>query len=376
MIVTNPKLPGSRTAAPSAAPLAIPLGSFAGMPVAPAALGAALLPVVRQALPGEAGRVALRLRPAGRLAGSPARRRLARALLQSAAEVGGGAVFDTTTGEMLLLGTMAGAGRRAAAALTVLSAEAPPPELFILPQDAAALLGWAATAWIAPPEVALPPPSQGLETLEARLAALPVDRVLLHRAVVRPGSAVPARGRRLRLSRPALAVALGPLAEDADLLAHAADRLAVRLLPALAAWARDMPGWRLLPLPRSGLAALPRSGLPPPSVVPGLFGVLPLAIAADPALAAYRQALAERGWALALDGLDAAALALVRPAGLAADLLLLRWSPALADRAPLALLREVPADRLLLTGCDGAEALALAARLGIAATGPAVEAGP
>ncbi|MDN3564302.1 hypothetical protein QWZ14_07970, partial [Paeniroseomonas aquatica] len=285
-----------------------------------------------------------------------------------------------------------------AAALTALSADAAPPEPFLRPRDAAALLGWAATARVAPPEAAPPPPSLGLEALDARLEALPVDQVLLHRAVARPGSGVPGRGRRLRLSRPALAAVLGPLAADAELMAHAADRLAARLLPALAAWARDLPGWRLLPLPRSGLALLSRSGLallsrsglalpprsglnpaprglPPPSVVPGLFGVLPLAAAADPALAAYRRALAGRGWALALDGLDAAALALVRPAGLAADLLLLRWSPALADRAPLALLREVPADRLLLTGCDGPEALALAARLGIAATGPAVEAG-
>ncbi|MFC7690712.1 hypothetical protein ACFQY5_15175 [Paeniroseomonas aquatica] len=165
---------------------------------------------MRQALAGEAGRLALRLRPAGRLAATPARRRLARALLQEAAELGGGAVYDTTAGEMLLLGTMAGAGRRAAAALTALSADAAPPEPFLLPRDAAALLGWAATARVAPPEAAPPPPSLGLEALDARLEALPVDQVLLHRAVARPGSGVPGRGRRLRLSRPALAAVLGP----------------------------------------------------------------------------------------------------------------------------------------------------------------------
>ena len=339
MIVTNPK--------PSVSP--------------------ALLPIVRQALPGAAGRVALRLHPQGRLAGPPARRRLARAILQDAAEVGGGAVFDTTSGEMLLLGAMAGAGRRAAAVLGALAADAAPPELYLLPRDSGALLGWAATTQVAAPEAVAPPPSQGLEGLEARLDALPADRILRHRGIIRPGAAVPARGRRLRLSRPALAAELGPLAEDADLLAHAADRLAARLLPALAVWAQDLPGWRLLPLPRRGL--------PPPSVVPGLFGVLPLAAAADPALAGRREALAGRGWGLALEGLEAAALALVRPAGLAADLVLLRWSPALEDRAALAALREMPAGRLLLTGCDGAAALAFAARLGVAATGPAVEAG-
>ncbi|RYJ00439.1 MAG: hypothetical protein EON47_13835 [Acetobacteraceae bacterium] len=87
MIVTNPKPPAPKPPAPPA-----------------------LLPIVRQALPGAAGRVALRLQPQGRLAGPPARRRLARAILQDAAEVGGGAVFDTTSGEMLLR-RAAGLGR-------------------------------------------------------------------------------------------------------------------------------------------------------------------------------------------------------------------------------------------------------------------------
>ena len=147
---------------------------------------------------------------------------------------------------------------------------------------------------------------------------------------------MPARGRRLRLSRPALAAALGPLAADADLLAHAADRLAARLLPALAAWARDLPGWRLLPLPRRGL--------PPPGAVPGLFGVLPLAAAADPGLAELRQALAARGWGLALEGLDAAALALVAPAGLAGRPAAAALVAAARGAAPLlAALRDLPA---------------------------------
>ncbi|MDB5375138.1 MAG: hypothetical protein JWP04_3780, partial [Belnapia sp.] len=253
MIVTAPRRP------------AFPGRMDASSPPPPPA--PALLPVVVQALPGAAGRLALRLRPEGRLAAFPARLRLIRALLQDAAATGGGAVFETTAGELLLLGVMAGAGRRAAALLAGLAPDAPPPELFLLPQDAGPLLTWAATALIAAPEVLPPRPSEGLAGLDARLEALPVDRVLRHRIVLRPGAAVPERGRRLRLSRVALATALGPLAADADLLAYAADRLTLRLLPALTAWARDVPGWRLLPLPRRGL--------PSPNAVPGLFGVLP-----------------------------------------------------------------------------------------------------
>jgi hypothetical protein len=326
-----------------------------------------LLPAVQRTIPGPPGRVALRLLPEGRLAGPPPHRRLVRALLQDAAEAGGGTVIDTTTGEMLLLGTMAGAAQRVLAVLAALAPEAPPPRLWSLPGDAAPLLAWAATAGIASPAPAGPPASAGLAALDARMDALPADRVLCHRGLVQPGAAVPGRGRRLRLSRGALMAELGPLAADSAVLAHAADRLAGRLLPALAVWARDLPGWRLLPMAHRSL--------PPPAVVPGLFGVLPLAATADPALTERRRAMAGRGWGLALEGMDAAALALVRPAGLPADLVLLRWSPALEDGASLAALRDMPPERLMLTGCDGPAALAWAARRGVAAaTGPAVEA--
>jgi hypothetical protein len=348
MIVTGPRLAGFPASLPAPPPMA------------------GLLPLLSQALPGAEGRVALRLSPAGRLAGPPARRRLARALLQDAAEIGGGAVYDTAAGELLLLGAMPAAARRAAAALVRLAGpEAPAPTIWTLPGDAAALLAWAAGAQLAGPEAVAAPPVEGLAGLEGRLDSLPADKVLRHRHVIRPGAAVPGRGRRLRLSRPALAALLGPLAADDDLMAHAAARLARRLLPGLAAWARDLPGWRLLPLP-TGV-------LPPPAAVPGLFGVLPLTAAADPGLPAHREALAARGWGLALDGLDAAGLGLVAPAGLPADLLLLRWSPALEDRAAMAALRGVVAERLVVTGCDEA-ALAWAAQIGALATGPAAEA--
>jgi hypothetical protein len=349
MIVTGPRLAGFPAYPPASPPMA------------------GLLPLLRQALPGAEGRVALRLCPAGSLAGPPARRRLARALLQDAAEIGGGAVFDTAAGEMLLLGAMPAAARRAAAALARLAGpEAPAPTLWTLPADVAALLAWAAGAQLAAPEAAAPPPAEGLAGLEGRLDSLPADAVLRHRHVIRPGAAVPGRGRRLRLSRPALAAVLGPLAADEDLMAHAAERLARRLMPGLAAWARDLPGWRLLPLPVGVL--------PPPAAVPGLFGVLPLTAAADPGLPAQREALAARGWGLALEGLEAAGLGFLAPAGLPADLLLLRWSPALEERAALAALRGMAAGRLVVTGCDGAHALAWAARLGAMATGPAAEA--
>jgi hypothetical protein len=73
-------------------------------------------------------------------------------------------------------------------------------------------------------------------------------------------------------------------------------------------------------------------------------------------LAGTRAALAQAGWGLALAGLDVAALRLVPPAGLAADLRL-RWSPAMTDRAVATALRGTSPARLVLTGCDGPEAM-------------------
>jgi hypothetical protein len=90
-----------------------------------------------------------------------------------------------------------------------------------------------------------------------------------------------------------------------------------------------------------------------------LVAVLPVAAAARPkALAAQRGALARHGWALALGGISAALLRLIDAEALPVDLLRLRWSADLPSVLP------DPA-RLVLTGCDTAEALAWARARGI-----------
>ncbi|MBY0333031.1 MAG: hypothetical protein K2X49_20420, partial [Acetobacteraceae bacterium] len=98
--------------------------------------------------------------------------------------------------------------------------------------------------------------------------------------------------------------------------------------------------------------------------------LLPIAAAAEPeALAARRAALRQAGWGdVAFDGLDAALLPLIDPAGLPEEaLLLLRWSPALGDRAAMAVLRGGwDLDRVVLTGCDSTtDALAWGLDVGI-----------
>ena len=90
-------------------------------------------------MPRPAGRVVLRLAPAGPLTGTPHRRRVAKVLLQDAALSGGGQVFETAAGDLLLLGAARPAAARAAAALTRLAGDAGPPETWHLPGDAAPL---------------------------------------------------------------------------------------------------------------------------------------------------------------------------------------------------------------------------------------------
>ena len=222
-----------------------------------------------------------------------------------------------------------------------------------------------------------PPPTPAAAGLDALLDALPVADVVERRPVFRvaPGRGAMVAAERLVVSRRKLAAALGPVGEDEDLLRHAADRTAARLPgSALLSGASPdrVPGRVPVLLP---LALRP---LPAPAPRPGLIGVLPLAAA--PAggvpLGERRAALAALGWRLGIGGLDAAALRFV-PAAVrraAADLLLLRWSPALA-RDGDASLRGADPQALVLTGCDGAEGLEWGQSAGIVLfSGPGAEA--
>jgi hypothetical protein len=171
-----------------------------------------------------------------------------------------------------------------------------------------------------------------------------------------------------------LAAELGPAAEDdEDLLRHAAGRVAARLPGAV-----FPPG---APARAPVLLPLPLRPAPDPAPRPGLIGVLPLAAAAPAAsggvaLAGRRAELAALGWRLGVGELDAAALRVVSPAalGAAADLLLLRWSPDLAREGPGVLLGADP-QALVLTGCDGADAVEWGRNAGLVLFGgPAAEA--
>ena len=313
-----------------------------------------LLSAALAALPAAHGRAALLLPPRGRLGLGPARWRMADAILRDAAAAGGGTLLRSAEGGSLLLGASPSAARRAAAALGSLAGdaaggEAPPLPVWQLPRDADSVLAWAAAQRPAPAPLppAAPPPPAGLHQA---LDAIPAEAALRAGPVIAPRDGT-LRGTRLRLDRAAIAAALGPLAADPDVLAHAEERMAARLLPGLGAWARDLPGLRLVPIARDRL--------PVPAATPGAVAVLPLALAADPGIAELRHRLTERRWALALEELDAATLGLLDPRHLPADLLLLRWSASLALPAGLD-----PA-RLILVGARGEAAPAFARAAGL-----------
>jgi hypothetical protein len=342
------------------------------------------LRAARQALAAAtagAGRVALRVPgPA-----APHRRRAVRIVLQDAARAEAARVLEAPapTGDLLLLGATAEGAARAeamlAASLATPDPEGPaPPETWRLPEHASALLAWAEAADRPPSrdaatgEAAVP----GLAGLDAVLDALSPDgpgaaAIRVRRAVIRlaPGRAPVLAWHRIVLSRQGLAAALGPLGEDPDLLDHAADLLAGR-------WLRRAPPGPggavpvMWPLPQG-------DDIPDPPGDPGAVAVLPLASAVEAGLAARCARLRAAGWRLAFDGVDAAALRLLAPAALPPDaLLLLRWSPALEDERPVqAALRALDPGRLVLTGCDGPQALAFGIARGIAhLDGPAIEA--
>ncbi len=326
-----------------------------------AAPPATLLPAVRRALAGEPGRVAMLLPSL-----APHPRRAARLLLAEAARAGDGLLLEEAGGQLLLLGCLPAAADRAAGMLGHLGL--PSGQHHSLEEDADALLAWA--------EQALPAPRTGdarMPPEETAPDAIPLEAVVAWRNVLRlgPGVEPACLARRATVSRRRLAAALGsPFAAEPELLDRATARVEARLAVSPEAAA---PG--VLPAPPM-LRPGPADAAPP---APGATAILPLARAAEPgSLAAHRAALLAAGWGeVGLDGLDAALLCLIDPAGLPAQgPLLLRWSPALGDRAAMAALRGYPdLARLVLTGCDDTEALSWGIEAGIRQfCGAAVEA--
>jgi hypothetical protein len=180
-----------------------------------------LLPVVQAALPAAHGRAALLPPRRPRCDATPARWRMAEAILRDAAAIGGGALFRTVAGGTLLLGASAAAAVRAAAGLGLLAGDAAPLPVWRLPRDTGPLLAWAATESLATqaepaaPVLSLGPsltpsvvPPLPLADLHPALDRLPAEAVLRAEALATPDGA--ALGRRLRLSRRATAAAIWP----------------------------------------------------------------------------------------------------------------------------------------------------------------------
>ena len=352
--------PAWRDRAPE--PMADPIpGEGTGQGAAPESGLAATL---RRATRDGRGRVVLRVEDT-----APHRRKVARALLQEGALAAGGQVLDGPGGDLLLVGAEPG---RAARLRELVERLIGPDhtQILCLQRDAAALLAY--TTGGPAPVPRLPEDGPGLAGLDAFLDAMPLAAgVRRMRGWPVAGGARPAFLRpaflrpaflRIEPDRARLRLALGPLGGDADLLDHAARRLAARLFGALAdpeqarALLGTPPPPRLhLPLPAGLLQGAAANAIPP-----GLLTVtLPLAAAADPEALSRRPA----GLGLEIEGVDAAALALLDGAALSADLIRVRWSPALAEPWAEAALHRLGLSRIVLTEASAEAASRIGAAL-------------
>jgi hypothetical protein len=332
-----------------------------------------LLPAVRRAMAGAPDSVAILLPPL-----PAARRRAARLILHDATRLGPASLLETEAGELLVLGAPPPGLDPLRAALDPLNLGAG-ARVWALGEAPADLIAWAATAQPLRPDAAPAAPASAASD-EALLREATVRRTILR---LGPGEASGRVAVHHAISRRRLAARIDPAcAADPDRLEALAGALAARLPAAppaaTEAAAASIPALRPVPWPRPAPAG--HAGDAAAVAAPaGTLALLPLAACADPAgLAAALADLAGQGWRLGgFGGLDADALGLIDPAGLpAAGLLLLRWSPALGDRAPLAALRGIAPDRLVLTGCDAVStAIAWGLDHGIRRfAGPAVEA--
>ncbi len=324
------------------------------------------------------GRVALRV-PAM----PPHRRRVARALLQEGALAAGGVVLDGLNEELLLIGAEMGRAVRLRGLLDRLIGSQV-TGLWSLESDAEALQAYAAAA-----EAGAPGPDgtgPALAGLDAWLRALPLERVVRRVVGMRLDlSGGPARPAFLRLSiaRQPLAGLLGGLGADTDLLDHATRTLAARLLIAVGDPAQrrglmgnSLPGPLHLPVPPAPLRGRGDGG--GGGGRGALVATLGLEMAANPAaLRARRESLALQGWALEIEGLDAASLRLLAIEALPADWLRISWSTALAAPSAMAALRRADPERLILAGVCDEMSLDWARHMGLRLLeGPAVEGGP
>jgi len=314
---------------------------------------------LRRATRDGRGRVVLRVEDA-----APHRRKVARALLQEGALAAGGQVLDGPGGDLLLVGAEPGRAARLRDLVERLVGPAT-TQILCLQRDAAALLAYGGGGPAPVPR--LPDEGPGLAGVDAFLDAMPLTAGLRRmRGWPVAGGTRPAF-LRIEPDRARLRLALGPLGQDEDLLDHATRRLATLLLGALADPA-EARAWLGTPAPPRLHLPLP-AGLPldatANAIPPGLLTVtLPLSAAADPeALARRRAGLSAAGIGLEIEGVDAAALRLLDGAALAADLIRLRWSPALAEPWAGAALHSLGLSRIVVTDASAEAASRLGAAL-------------
>ena len=423
----RPGRPMSAALAPGAAPAA-----FAGPPPAAALPAVALPALLRADFGGEQGLGERRLLDFARRATAPGwaglvvlfhrfpapgagahHRRVARALLDDAAQRHGGQVFALRNLDLVLLCPQAALRTSVTMRPLTPPARGTPPGMSpgeTLPELLLRLLGAETQGAVAPLALWSLPEQQDrlLAYATGRMnecGLTPVDRaiaradppgstadattrllpdLLLRQTAILLGPAAPGSvSLRLRplfreiTAADALQAEAGthPFAADPFVLRHFAARLQARVLAALPAEA--MHGDRLDPL--AGTRAL-HLNLAPDSVATDAFAAVAalcrargiglgveinLADAgADPeSYAAARAILAAGGITCAIDHVSLLALRLARPATLAPDLVKLEWTPRLSrlsapeHEALEGDLRGIGPERLLLMGADGEAAL-------------------
>ena len=319
----------------------------------------------------------------------PHHRRIARAMLDDAAQAHAGQVFTRPNGDLVLLGGLEGAAGARDTLAQVFRVDTPRIDqllsLWALPHDSIGFETYLARAVEGHPAREDPRAAQGAVTaMQALAGATRLTDLIRRQTGVRmaPGGFSPIY-RELSFSLAALdarASAAGSAQADAYLFRHLAGELDRRMMDLLAhelARAGGMPpgpplhvnltlGAILSPaFPRLAAAAAAAS------TVLGVEVALMDAVADPMAFGAARMALRAHGCALVLDMIGHPALLLARPEALEPDLVKLDWAPAMATLAPRdqRLLAEsvgrIGAGRLVLHRVETEAALAWAAALGV-----------
>ncbi|HEY8610518.1 MAG TPA: hypothetical protein VIL69_04420 [Roseomonas sp.] len=280
-----------------------------------------MIAVTHPAPDGAPPLTALLFRPGPGLA--PEARRVARALLEDAARNRGGRVSSAEDGTWRLV--------------------AAPPALEMARRALSAVLNGRDAALVTEALAVPPVPAQAGTGPEAILSALPIETVLLRRPILGfgPGGVPRPAGLRLLPSAEAIAAALGPRWAGTPWQVHGWEVVARRMLA--------------LPIPPEGPLHidLPPEALAPGAALPFLPVLPPRALARPPAMP------------FAVDGPDAAALAMINPSCLPGAALHLACDPAL-DALPPAFWRALDPARVVLEGVADAAGLEWGLSRGIA----------